>query len=115
MPLRVSGVRALHDAVEALLEPARDRADAAALILEFAALVWLRLKRPEMARPFRVPFGVPGVIAISLPPVALCLISIALSNDATRYLSLAGIALGLLVYRWQSGIGEAIDVEVTPT
>jgi amino acid transporter len=89
---------------------------AAALILEFAALVWLRIKRPEMARPYRIPLGVAGVIAISLPPVMLCLISIALSNDATRYLSLAGIALGLLVYRWQSGLGAAIkNVEVTPT
>ena len=88
---------------------------AAALILEFAALVWLRIKRPEMARPYRIPLGMAGVIAISLPPVALCLISIALSNDATRYLSLTGIALGLVVYRWQSGIGAAIDVEMTPT
>ncbi|MBM2802708.1 MAG: family permease [Deltaproteobacteria bacterium] len=88
---------------------------AAALILEFAALVWLRVKHPEMPRPYRVPFGLAGVIAISLPPVALCLISIALSNDATRYVSLGGIALGLLVYRWQSKIGEAMNVEVTPT
>lgn len=88
---------------------------AAALILEFAALVWLRVKRPEMPRPYRIPFGFTGVIAISLPPVALCLISIALSNDATRYLSFGGIALGLLVYRWQSGIRAASDVDVTPT
>jgi amino acid transporter len=88
---------------------------AAALILEFAALVWLRVKHPEMHRPYRVPFGLAGVIAISLPPVALCLISIALSNDATRYVSVGGIALGLLVYRWQSEIGKASDVVVTPT
>jgi amino acid transporter len=88
---------------------------AAALILEFSALVWLRIKRPEMARPYRIPFGVAGVIAISLPPVALCLVSIALSNDATRYLSLVGIALGLLVYRWQSRIVDVAKVEVTPT
>ena len=88
---------------------------AAALILEFSALVWLRIKRPEMARPYRIPFGVAGVIAMCLPPVALCLLSIALSNDATRYLSLVGIALGLLVYRWQSRIVDVANVEVTPT
>lgn len=88
---------------------------AAALILEFAALIWLRIKRPEMARPYRVPFGIAGAVAMSLPPVALCLISIALANEATRYVSLGGIALGLLVYRRQSRIGEAADIEVTPT
>src|SRR6185503_4482165 len=43
---------------------------AAALILEFAALVWLRFKQPEMARPYRVPFGTAGVVLISIPPVA---------------------------------------------
>jgi len=87
---------------------------AAALILEFAALIWLRVRRPDMARPYRVPFGLAGAIAISVPPVALCLTSIALSNVATRYFSLAGIALGLLVYFWQSRIGALADVEVTP-
>lgn len=86
---------------------------AAALILEFAALVWLRIKRPEMARPYRVPFGLAGAIAISIPPVTLCLISIALSNDATRYVSLGGIVLGLLVYRWQARIGVATAIEAT--
>ena len=74
---------------------------AGALILEFAALIWLRMKAPELPRPFRVPFGTGGVIAISIPPIALCLASIALSNDATRYVGLGGIALGLLVYRWR--------------
>jgi len=80
---------------------------AAALILEFAALIWLRIKHPQMPRPYRVPFGIPGVIALSMPPIALCLISIALSNGATRYVSLGGIGLGLIVYRWQSRIGAA--------
>jgi len=86
---------------------------AAALVLEFAALIWLRLKQPHMPRPYRVPFGVPGVIAISLPPVALCLISIALSNDATRYASLSGMALGLLVYAWQLRFRVATEVKLT--
>lgn len=87
---------------------------AAALILEFAALVWLRISQPEMSRPYRVPFGLAGAIAISAPPVALCLISIALSSQATRYASLIGIALGLLVYRWQAKISPTAEVEAAP-
>jgi len=49
---------------------------AAAMILEFAALVWLRMSQPEMARPYRVPFGLAGAIAISIPPS--CFVSSAL-------------------------------------
>jgi len=84
---------------------------AAALLLEFAALVWLRIKRPEMPRPYRVPFGLAGAIAISAPPVALCLISIGLSNEATRYVSLGVILVGLCFYRWQTKSSPAIEAE----
>lgn len=41
----------------------------AALSLEFVALIALRLKRPEMPRPFRVPGGWVGVILVTLAPM----------------------------------------------
>jgi amino acid transporter len=44
---------------------------ALALIPEFAALIWLRLKEPQLHRPYRIPGGLPGVIVLSLPPVLL--------------------------------------------
>ena len=88
---------------------------AAALVLEFAALIWLRVKKPEMARPYRVPFGFPGVIAISIPPVALCLASIALSNNATRYVSLGGITAGLIVYWWRCKLSAARETQPAAT
>ncbi|MBI2538333.1 MAG: APC family permease [Deltaproteobacteria bacterium] len=71
---------------------------ALALILEFFALVRLRFKEPQLARPYRVPFGIPGVLLLSLPPVLLCLASMAVANTPTKLVSLAGIALGLIVY-----------------
>lgn len=71
---------------------------ALALILEFAALVWLRFKEPEMPRPYRVPFGMAGVIAISLPAVLLCLVSMALANNITKLVSIIGIGVGFIVY-----------------
>ena len=71
---------------------------ALALILEFAALAWLRVRRPAMPRPYRVPLGLPGVIALILPPVALCLLSISLADALTTQVSIAGIGAGLVVY-----------------
>lgn len=88
---------------------------AAALLLEFAALIWLRIRQPQLTRPYRMPFGLVGVVAISMPPVALCLLSIALANDATRYFSLGGIVVGLVVYLWQARGGTAADVEPAPS
>jgi amino acid transporter len=41
------------------------------IVLEFAALVALRVREPGLARPYRVPGGIAGTIALSIPPVAL--------------------------------------------
>lgn len=75
---------------------------ALALILEFGALVWLRVKEPAMARPYRLPYGTAGALVLSLPPVALCALSIGLADDATRLVSLAGIGIGLVLYPFLS-------------
>ena len=40
--------------------------------LEFLALIALRRKYPNMVRPFKVPGGMPGAVAISVFPIALC-------------------------------------------
>ena len=80
---------------------------ALALILEFAALVWLRFKAPGMARPYQIPFGIKGVIALSVPPVLLCALSIWLADEVTKWVSLVGIAAGLVVYPWFRATSEA--------
>jgi len=41
------------------------------ILLEFWALVALRIREPELVRPFRVPGGITGAIVIGLPPLAL--------------------------------------------
>ncbi|HEY5055984.1 MAG TPA: APC family permease, partial [Acidobacteriaceae bacterium] len=42
-----------------------------ALILEFLALILLRIREPELDRPFRVPGGTAGAIALGLGPTVL--------------------------------------------
>lgn len=41
------------------------------VLLEFAALVTLRLREPELARPFRIPWGLGGAIAVCITPTLL--------------------------------------------
>jgi amino acid transporter len=63
----------------------------AALVLEFVALVVLRVKEPGLARPFRVPGGLWGAVAVGVGPTLL----IVFAMWAARGERLAGLpALG---------------------
>jgi amino acid transporter len=66
------------------------------LVLEFVALVALRLREPSLPRPFRVPGGLAGVIAISVPPTLMILIALWQGRD-DRVGSLSALSLGVLV------------------
>jgi amino acid transporter len=46
------------------------------LILEFAALIALRIKEPKLPRPFRVPGGVMGCVVASVGPTLLILLAV---------------------------------------
>lgn len=48
----------------------------AALLLEFAALVWLRKKEPNMERPYRIPGGWLGIALVVIFPAAIVAFSI---------------------------------------
>jgi amino acid transporter len=41
------------------------------LVLEFAALIALRIRQPHLARPYCIPGGLAGAIAVSVAPVAI--------------------------------------------
>jgi len=47
------------------------------ILLEFWALVALRVREPELARPFRVPGGMAGAVALGVPPLALMIAAVA--------------------------------------
>jgi amino acid transporter len=74
------------------------------LVLEFVALVALRVKEPDLARPFRVPGGLFGATALGVGPVALVAIAFwrgrAERAGEISALSLAAvvIAAGPIVY-----------------
>ncbi len=74
------------------------------ILLEFAALVALRIREPELERPYRVPGGLFCAIAIGIPPLALLALT-AIRNRAepvgpVNALELGGvlIALGVGIY-----------------
>jgi amino acid transporter len=66
------------------------------LVLEFAALIVLRLREPDLKRPFRVPGGLFGALAVSVPPTLL--LGFAIANGEHEIVGgLSALFFGLLL------------------
>ena len=66
------------------------------LTLEFVALIVLRIKEPNLRRPFKVPGGMAGAILLGVSPVLLLGFSI-VHGEGERILGISGLAFGLLL------------------
>ncbi len=68
----------------------------ASLLLEFVALAVLRRREPTLARPFRVPGGMPGVIAAGIGPALLIAFAMWAARDE-RVLGLNALLFSVMV------------------
>ncbi len=68
----------------------------ASLLLEFVALAVLRFREPNLARPFRVPGGLFGAIAIGIPPMLLVGFSV-FRGEHEQIWNMSFLAFGLLL------------------
>jgi amino acid transporter len=66
------------------------------ILLEFWALVGLRLREPELARPYRVPGGTLGAILIGIPPLAL-MVAAVIRNRTETIGSISSLAVALVL------------------
>ena len=66
------------------------------LLLEFAALVALRIREPGLPRPYRVPGGIAGAIAVGLLPAALLVLT-AVRNEVEPVGPINALELGALL------------------
>jgi len=68
----------------------------ASLALEFAALIFLRIREPELPRPFRVPGGMFGAVAIGIAPMLMLGFSVFRSEHET-VLGMSSFAFGMIL------------------
>jgi amino acid transporter len=66
------------------------------VLLEFAALVALRVREPSLERPYQVPGGVLGTIAIGIPPMAL-MVAACVRNRSEFVAGTNELAIGISV------------------
>jgi len=68
----------------------------ASLSLEFIALIVLRVREPELHRPFRVPGGMFGAIAVGIAPMLLLGFSV-VRSETEQVLGMSSFAFGMLL------------------
>ncbi len=74
------------------------------LLLEFWALVALRIREPDLTRPYRVPGGIAGTIALGLPPLGLMIATVVrngselIGRTSELAIGVAVVAGGVAVY-----------------
>lgn len=68
------------------------------MLLEFAAFIKLRIKKPDLHRPYKVPFQTFGAIMLCVPPAVLLVLVMCLASLRTFFASGAVIIVGLLLY-----------------
>jgi len=74
------------------------------VLLEFAALVALRRREPAMVRPYRIPGGMAGAVAVGIPPLVLLVFTAARTENEplgpinSLQLGLLLIAAGVVAY-----------------
>src|SRR5215467_6832609 len=66
------------------------------ILLEFWALVALRVREPELERPYRVPGGLVGAVLIGLPPLGL-MIAALVRNGSEAIGPTSGLSIGLIM------------------
>ncbi|KAL8159499.1 hypothetical protein V2J09_001036 [Rumex salicifolius] len=68
------------------------------MLLEFAAFVWLRYKKPTLKRPFRVPMKIPGLIIMCLVPSAFLVFIMTLATPIVLIVSSSMTVAGIAWY-----------------
>jgi amino acid transporter len=70
-------------------------------VLEFAAIVRLRIKRPEMARPYKIPLSTAGLVLFLIVPICwsllICYVTVTDSVQAAVTICI-GLVVGVLLY-----------------
>jgi len=68
------------------------------MLLEFAAFIKLRIKKPELHRPYKVPLQTLGATLLCLPPAMLLVLVMCLASVQTFLVCSVVILLGFLLY-----------------
>eukprot|EP00246_Nothoceros_aenigmaticus_P010964 TRINITY_DN2807_c0_g1_i1.p1 TRINITY_DN2807_c0_g1~~TRINITY_DN2807_c0_g1_i1.p1 ORF type:complete len:195 (+),score=22.09 TRINITY_DN2807_c0_g1_i1:26-586(+) len=68
------------------------------MLLEFAGYIWLRIKRPNLPRPYKVPLGNTGIILMCLAPSILLVVVMCIASWKTVTFSIVIAIIGFVLH-----------------
>ncbi|MCO5560174.1 hypothetical protein L7F22_013782 [Adiantum nelumboides] len=68
------------------------------MIAEFAAFLWLRMKRPDLPRPYKLPLGLIGSAIMCIPPTILIVLVMVLATTKVIVISFVAAFAGFALY-----------------
>lgn len=68
------------------------------MLAEFSAFIWLRIYRPDMPRPYRMPLGTVGVILMCIPPTILLFLVMIFATWKVIIISFSAAFIGFAIY-----------------
>ena len=68
------------------------------MLLEFAAFIKLRISKPDLSRPYRVPLQTVGATLLCLPPAILLVLVMCLASVKTYLVSGVVSIIGMILY-----------------
>lgn len=84
------------------------------MLLEFAAFVKLRIKKPDLHRPYRVPLNTIGALMLCLPPSFLLILVMVLAAAKTFLISGVIVVLGFCLHPFLELVKEKRWVRFIP-
>ncbi|MBI2528791.1 MAG: hypothetical protein HYV93_22765 [Candidatus Rokubacteria bacterium] len=82
-----------------------------ALLLELGAFVALRLREPDLARPWRVGGGLTGMWLTAALPAAVCLLAMATAGWLDTAMGVAAALTGPVAWAWWGRGRPALPVQ----
>lgn len=68
------------------------------LLLGDFALIWLRIKEPDLPRPFKICGGLPGVLFVIVPHIAICLVQMAVVDKEAQLVAVSAMIFGCVIW-----------------
>jgi amino acid transporter len=75
-----------------------------ALLMEYAAFIKLRISRPDLPRPYKIPLGTVGCIIFFLPTLLFTLVVLLLSKYESFIFASCTMLLGIVIYACKNGL-----------
>jgi amino acid transporter len=68
------------------------------MLLEFAAFIKLRIRKPDLHRPYKIPVNTIGAVIICIPPTVLLVLVMCLASTRTLVVTGTVMIVGFLLY-----------------